>query len=211
MRRTKESAEKTRLRLIEAATKVFRAKGYAATNLQDIADEAQVTRGAISWHFRNKENIYRALNLQGSVKIKEAFLQILRDYPEPQIRIQKLIQYFVANREEKHCQISILNKLLEERPHEFQDVIEKIESTTQFLITSFKETIEAGISRGIFHTVADPGFMGKAITTFFWGFFTNYPTQYRDYSAEELIRQLTHYFNALLVVDNYQALKPHLE
>src|SRR5690242_16957611 len=55
MRRTKEAAEETRQRLLEAALKVFSQKGYAAATLEEIAQEAQVTRGAIYWHFGSKD------------------------------------------------------------------------------------------------------------------------------------------------------------
>lgn len=61
MRKTKEEAAITRSRLLSAALVVFSRKGYAATTLNDIADEAQVTRGAIYWHFGSKAELYNAL------------------------------------------------------------------------------------------------------------------------------------------------------
>jgi TetR/AcrR family transcriptional regulator, acrAB operon repressor len=61
MRKTKEEAELTRQRLLKAALVVFSRKGYAATRLEDIADEAGVTRGAIYHHFGNKAELYTLL------------------------------------------------------------------------------------------------------------------------------------------------------
>jgi TetR/AcrR family acrAB operon transcriptional repressor len=61
MRRTKEEAEVTRKQLLKKALTVFSKKGYAATTLEDIAREAEVTRGAIYWHFGSKAELYNTL------------------------------------------------------------------------------------------------------------------------------------------------------
>jgi AcrR family transcriptional regulator len=61
MRRTKEDAEKTRLRVIEAALVMFSRHGYSGTTLAMIAQEAGYSRGPIYWHFRNKDDLYQAV------------------------------------------------------------------------------------------------------------------------------------------------------
>lgn len=61
MRRTKEEAALTRDAVLKAALPVFSAKGYAATTLEDVAQAAGVTRGAIYWHFKNKADLYATL------------------------------------------------------------------------------------------------------------------------------------------------------
>jgi TetR/AcrR family transcriptional regulator, acrAB operon repressor len=61
MKRSKEDAEQTRDRLIDAALKVFCRKGYAATSLEDVAREAALTRGAVYHHFGGKVGLYNAL------------------------------------------------------------------------------------------------------------------------------------------------------
>ncbi len=61
MRRTKEDAERTRRELLDAALTVFSKNGYAASHLEDIAQAAGVTRGAIYHHFGSKADLYFAL------------------------------------------------------------------------------------------------------------------------------------------------------
>lgn len=61
MRRTKEDAEETRQKLLHSALEVFGEKGFAATRLSEIAAAAGVTRGAIYWHFKNKEELFLEL------------------------------------------------------------------------------------------------------------------------------------------------------
>ncbi len=60
-RKTKEEAAATRQALLEAALKVFSRQGYAAARLEDVAEQAGVTRGAIYWHFKNKADLYNTL------------------------------------------------------------------------------------------------------------------------------------------------------
>lgn len=58
MRRTKEQAEQTRHQLLDAAERVFLERGYSRTSLASIAEEAEMTRGAIYWHFQDKSHLY---------------------------------------------------------------------------------------------------------------------------------------------------------
>ena len=61
VRRTKEEAEATRTRILDAAEKVFRAKGVAHASLEQVARAARLTRGAIYWHFRDKGELFDAM------------------------------------------------------------------------------------------------------------------------------------------------------
>ncbi|EOI5730394.1 acrEF/envCD operon transcriptional regulator [Cronobacter malonaticus] len=60
-RRTKQEALKTRQQLIEAAIFTFAERGVAHTTLTDIAQAAQVTRGAVYWHFTSKAELFNEI------------------------------------------------------------------------------------------------------------------------------------------------------
>jgi TetR/AcrR family transcriptional regulator, acrAB operon repressor len=60
-RRTKEEAQETRQRIIDAAETVFHRQGVSRTSLTHIAEEAGVTRGAIYWHFKDKADLFDAM------------------------------------------------------------------------------------------------------------------------------------------------------
>lgn len=60
-RRTKEEAKATRESILDAAERVFYAKGVANASLEDIAGAAKVTRGAIYWHFKDKAELFDAM------------------------------------------------------------------------------------------------------------------------------------------------------
>ena len=61
MRRTKVEAEQTRDAIIAAAVAVFLEHGFSRATFDEIARTAGVTRGAVYWHFRNKLEIFDAL------------------------------------------------------------------------------------------------------------------------------------------------------
>jgi len=60
-RRTKEEALATRNRLLDAAELLFQAQGVSQTTLQQIAQQAGATRGAIYWHFKDKADLFNAM------------------------------------------------------------------------------------------------------------------------------------------------------
>lgn len=64
VRKTKEDAELTRQRIINAARAVFLKRGVSKSTLEHIASEANVTRGAVYWHFENKTEIFHAIREQ---------------------------------------------------------------------------------------------------------------------------------------------------
>ncbi len=64
VRQTKENAEITRQRIIDAAREVFLSRGVSRTSMEQIAAQAGVTRGAIYWHFSNKTELFSALREQ---------------------------------------------------------------------------------------------------------------------------------------------------
>ncbi|EOL8944937.1 acrEF/envCD operon transcriptional regulator [Cronobacter dublinensis] len=60
-RRTKQEALKTRQQLIDAAIFTFAERGVAHTTLADIARAAEVTRGAVYWHFTSKAELFNEI------------------------------------------------------------------------------------------------------------------------------------------------------
>jgi len=64
MRRTKEESEQTRQQILAAARDMFARQGVTRTSLEQIAQAAGVTRGAIYWHFSNKTALFYAMREQ---------------------------------------------------------------------------------------------------------------------------------------------------
>lgn len=56
-----QKREANRGRILDAARTVFGAHGYHAATIEEIADEAGLSNGAIYYNFRNKEELFLAL------------------------------------------------------------------------------------------------------------------------------------------------------
>ena len=56
-----ERSEKSKQLILDAALKLFSHKGYGATSVNDIADEAGLSKGNVYHHFPDKDAIFREL------------------------------------------------------------------------------------------------------------------------------------------------------
>jgi len=93
MRRTKTEADKTRHNLVSSAWRIFSQKGYAETRLSDIAKDAGVTRGAIYWHFGNKENLLISLFKERA----DSYFMIIADVLERNLNPLEKIKTILVN------------------------------------------------------------------------------------------------------------------
>ncbi len=64
MRRTKEEALETRRAILAMALDCFSKRGYALTTFTDIAKRLKLSKGAIFWHFKSKEDLLAELIVQ---------------------------------------------------------------------------------------------------------------------------------------------------
>lgn len=71
-----------RERLLKAAIRLFTQKGYAATSVREIVEEAGVTKPVLYYHFKNKEGLYLAALNDGIAEYR-ALLEGLVPTDEP--------------------------------------------------------------------------------------------------------------------------------
>ncbi len=76
-----ERAVQTRERILIAAARAFAADGYAEVTLLNIAERAGMTKGAVYFHFKNKESL--------AVTIAEGFYQRMVENTETVTRLQR--------------------------------------------------------------------------------------------------------------------------
>lgn len=60
-RKPPEEAARTRQSIVDAAVEVFARDGIASTSLEQIARQAGVSRGAIYWHFKGKQDLLQSV------------------------------------------------------------------------------------------------------------------------------------------------------
>jgi TetR/AcrR family acrAB operon transcriptional repressor len=72
VRRTKAEAEATRTAILDAAERLFEARGVSRVSLQQIADAASVTRGAVYHHFTDKAELFDAMMQRVKLPMEQA-------------------------------------------------------------------------------------------------------------------------------------------
>ncbi|MDH7794144.1 MULTISPECIES: TetR family transcriptional regulator [unclassified Beijerinckia] len=83
-RRTKAEAEETKSRILDAAEKLFFELGVTQTSLERIAEEANVTRGAIYWHFADKIELFQAMHQRVRLPQEDIILNTANEgHPDP--------------------------------------------------------------------------------------------------------------------------------
>jgi AcrR family transcriptional regulator len=69
-------SEATRRKIITSAVELFNEIGYPATGLGDIIERAEMTKGALYYHFDSKESLATAIIEEGSTRLAAAFRNI---------------------------------------------------------------------------------------------------------------------------------------
>src|SRR5215471_6027956 len=72
-----ERTARTRARLIGAARDLFAERGYAGVATDEVVRRARVTRGALYHHFREKEDLFRAVHEQVEEELSDSIQRTL--------------------------------------------------------------------------------------------------------------------------------------
>lgn len=91
MKRTKEEAEQTKKKLLNIALRTLVKEGFENVTLEKVAAKAGVTRGAIYWHFNNKEDLLDYIIKTKDVESVEIMEGINKSNVPPMEKINELI------------------------------------------------------------------------------------------------------------------------
>lgn len=83
----------TRKKLIDAAKKLFREKGYKNTSVDEIADEALLSKGTFYQYFKSKENLFLATMSETESEVLNLIdEQVLgQSFNNPQVLFKELL------------------------------------------------------------------------------------------------------------------------
>ncbi|CAM3668299.1 TetR family transcriptional regulator [Rheinheimera salexigens] len=111
-RRTKADAEGTRAAILDAAEYLFYKHGVSQTTLAKIAQQANVTRGAIYWHFENKADLFNAMLERVRLPFQHLLANVNKDESsDPFKQIRELMVNclrLVAESEQHHRVLTIV-------------------------------------------------------------------------------------------------------
>jgi AcrR family transcriptional regulator len=91
-RKATPKAEETRNRILDAALRLFRDRGFDQTTMRDVATEAGVATGAAYYYYRSKEDLVMAFYLRTDQEARESFAKAISSSKELKKRMRGLIE-----------------------------------------------------------------------------------------------------------------------
>lgn len=160
MRKTKEEAARTRQSLLDSALRCFDAKGIAGSTLDDISRNAQVTKGALYWHFPGKGGIFRAMRDAVSLPILDrADITLLHEGEgDPLERIEAFLEGLLDGLEQDEglrAALSVMHFKCE-YAGEMERELEGARENTRRLVTAFAKAYGEAQRRGLLSRVVTP-------------------------------------------------------
>jgi TetR/AcrR family acrAB operon transcriptional repressor len=183
-RKTKAEAAATRNALLDAALLVFSQKGYTAASLEEIAEHAGVSRGAIYWHFHAKAELYNTLvgetYAQTEQVVRRAVAQggsILDTHRRVMIGLLVLLEEDATYRA---VQELVLFKT--EVTPDLEEGIKAKAAAMRNVETRVAATLRAGIAAGEVRADLDPLIGARAALTYINGIISTWLVDQRAFS-----------------------------
>ena len=98
--------EDTRSRIQEIALKLFIEQGYEATSLREIAEELGVTKAALYYHFKTKEDIVASLADLRVADMEELLAWFRSRSNTPETRRELLLRYADKLTNERYLEVA---------------------------------------------------------------------------------------------------------
>ena len=203
MRRTKEDAEVTKRNLLDAGLIVFSQKGYAATRVEDIAKQANVTTGAIYHHFEGKSDLYSALVDLNSAKANQLAEQVLQEGGTPATILRRLLVrlFQFADEDEEYRAVVELSINMTGFAPELEEITKQILEGRRVLTQSFSTLIQEGIDAGEFHSNVSPEDAALALVGFMNGMGLIWVQDPEHFSIKERAENLVDSFLSGILID----------
>lgn len=132
--------------IIRVAARIFAVKGYHATTLDEIAAELQVTKPALYYHVRNKEEILREI-IHKIMEPMEAAIKVGNSSLPPTEKIEKIVEILVKFGTERKETTLIAFEELKILPKRSRDAIQRRQKGLEEVL---QKALKEGQSQGIF-------------------------------------------------------------
>lgn len=177
--------EITRELIIQSALDILSNTSYKAARLEDIAGKVGLTRGAIYWHFNNKQNLYKELLIESFDYSMRDIFSIHDSDMDPVKKVESVLNYLLGDKEEMHHKSAMIyNSLMVEQPRDLVESLEQVESWFSNLFDKHANVLNEGITEGSIIGTIIPEFEARAFYNFLWGYFTTRRRFFEGYNLE---------------------------
>lgn len=145
-------SEERKEQILNAAAVVFSKLGFAQARMDDIVKESGLSKGALYWYFKSKEDIINALMHRFFDQDLESLAKLLENETSASEKLLTYIHHLVSVFEETQSLIPLI--------YEYYSSATRVETIREFFQTYFKayqtliaKIIEQGVDAGEFLAV----------------------------------------------------------
>ena len=146
--------------IIDAAVRVFAARGYHGTTTTDIADELGIRQASLYYYFASKEAALEAVIARGVEGHEQAALAILASEGTPARKLARLIEAHLRPVIERGDYVRVFHN---ERHHLPPASRRRIRRVARAVESVFETVIRQGVASGEFRPDTDPRLATLAI------------------------------------------------
>lgn len=137
--------ERNRELIIQAASEIFAARGYAATKTIDIAELAGLPKANVYYYFKSKKNLYRSV----VESVIDPLLQAAMPFYENDDPVTVLEQYIRAkirvSQEHPHASKVFASEIMHGAPHLPDDIAEQMLAQTRQSSSKIQSWVDRGL------------------------------------------------------------------
>jgi AcrR family transcriptional regulator len=151
--KTKKRTRLTQKAIVATAAELFAGWGFGATSLDDIAERLGVTKGALYYHIKNKEEILRLIYLMVLAASEEPLARIAEADLPPAEKLYRAIVHHVAVAADRSPAMIVFYR---EQPHLTGSFAKEIIVRKKAYEIYFQRIIMEGQATGVFTGKIDP-------------------------------------------------------
>ncbi len=154
-----------RSQILDAARMLLFSSGIDSVSISGISGKAELGVGTIYFYFKNKEEIFAALQEEGLALLYANIRQLMETEPSPEKQLAGIAEAYYQFSEENKDYFDIINYFLSSPTVFFEPGLKhQIDMSGHKILKIIRNTITAGIETGVFKE-AQPG----RFSIMFWG------------------------------------------
>jgi TetR/AcrR family transcriptional regulator, cholesterol catabolism regulator len=188
-KKTNKSIEKFN-KIVNAAAKIFREKGYKEATLEDIANEVGMLKGSLYYYIEKKDDLLYAVVERPLSEMTENLKVIVNSADSPSIKLEKALKSHILSFEKYQSELFVWISI-EWFKSEFGGEIATVGDEYDRL---FRKIIIEGINKEEFRSDLDP----KLLTFAIFGVY-NYMQRWFSPDSKYTFDEISKQFNAFVL------------
>jgi AcrR family transcriptional regulator len=137
--------------LLDSASSLFAAGGYASTSIRDIATASGMLPGSVYYHYPSKADLLMAVYERGVTKICHRHDEVTAKCSDPWEKLEAALANHILTVTEKSDEVSVMNRVLPDQVPERSKELIKLRDCYEQRIRTLVENLPlpGGIDRGI--------------------------------------------------------------